>query len=191
MNEMIIFPSSVCAIDMNKQVDFSKIESEAYKIKKKYPTDNKSNINSYQSVDLVSLNLANYPHIKKLLKLVNENIKVFASNKINFDVNISNAWVNITEPGGYQTQHDHPNSVFSGSITIKKPAGSGNIVFVRSDNAKYFIPQQYHNQADYTQTTTWFDVPEGSSLFFCSWEKHYVEQNCSNEDRITLNFNTK
>ena len=190
MNEMLLFPSTVLMIDMNVELDFSKIKTEIYQIKECYTSENLSNIKGYQSPNLLSIDLSQATVLSDLIAVLNRNISAFASNKVKFGVGISSVWFNITEPYGYQTLHDHPGSVFSGTVTISKPLNSGNIVFARSDNAKYYIPSEYHNQTDFTHTTTYFDIPVGNSLFFWSWEKHYVEQNQSNTDRITLSFNT-
>jgi|DEB0MinimDraft_10_1074344.scaffolds.fasta_scaffold29259_2 uncharacterized protein (TIGR02466 family) len=190
MNEMLIFPSTVLITDLNTDLDFSKIKTEIYQIKDYYSGENRSNIKSYQSPDLLSIDLSQAPSLRDLIAILNQNISAFARNKVKFSIGISNVWFNVTEPYGYQTLHDHHGSIFSGTVTVVKPDNSGNIVFTRSDNAKFFIPPEYHNQTDFTHITTYFDIPVGNSLFFWSWEKHYVEQNQSDADRITLSFNT-
>jgi len=56
---------------------------------------------------------------KEIKTLTNEYFqKVFKPGK-NIELEITESWLSITEMGGYQTKHNHPDSVISGIINVQ------------------------------------------------------------------------
>ena len=101
-------------------------------------------------------------------------------------------WVNINKIGHKNNRHFHysTNLYISGVYYAKVPENSGRIrfydprgPFVRDaqDTIHFFGKHQYH-----------YIVPqEGMILFFPTWLEHDVEENESDEDRISVSFNIR
>ena len=115
---------------------------------------------------------------------------------IDKSVNVKvDAWININKPGAYNIKHNHPVSDLAGVLWIKCPKNSGNILF---DNPTSF---QSTNEIDsYTAEfkekfnlykSYFFPPTEGRILIFPSHLLHIVEENNSNEDRISVSFNMR
>ena len=105
----------------------------------------------------------------------------------------ASAWININGPGAYNIPHTHPNSHLSGVMWIKVPKDSGNIVF---DNPSGH--QAYTEINSYTQEFKdqffihhcyWLPPIEGRMIIFPSHLQHGVNENNSNDDRISVSFN--
>jgi len=102
-----------------------------------------------------------------------------------------NWWVNINTPNSYNGMHIHPGVDMSGVIWIKVPEGSGNLYFPHTnyfsrcneiENSRDFIKQGYGQEV----------VPQvGNVILFPSCLQHEVERNESNEDRISISFNSE
>jgi len=104
-------------------------------------------------------------------------------------------WVNINPPKSFNTKHNHPATDLTGVLWIKCPDDSGNILFENpsvfhdfntinfyNDKFKY-MNKQYHSFD--------FQPVEGRILIFPAHLLHGVEENKSNEDRISVSFNLK
>lgn len=93
-------------------------------------------------------------------------------------------WVNINYPGSSNVEHIHPDSAISGCLYVTVPENSGNIVFVDKDYTIY----------DYScgnLNTHSVKVTSGDIVFFKSNLPHYVEENKSDSNRISIAFNCK
>ena len=186
-----IFPVPIHQFDVN---GFDEIQNElidyAYDLKKKYPEGNllsnrggwQSHLFEVKNEDDVLQNfiincLSGFPVITE-----STNIKV-------------KAWVNINKPGNYNVKHNHPGVDLAGVLWIKCPENCGEIAF---DNPTDF---QSHNEinsytSDFTNQNNLhhcylFYPTEGRILVFPSHLNHLVQENKSNEDRISVSFNIK
>ena len=102
-------------------------------------------------------------------------------------------WKNINGPGNFNTIHNHPNCNLSGVLWIKTPENCGNIVFESPE-----IFNRYKELDSYTEEfkfntnsymTYYIHPREGCMLIFPSNLDHEVEENKSDEDRISYSFN--
>ena len=104
-------------------------------------------------------------------------------------------WFNINKKGSYNNKHVHPNSDLSGVLWLKTPMNCGNIVFGSPHNFSSYTEIKSYTQEfkdDTGCTCSYFFNPiEGKMLIFPSSLEHEVEQNKSNEDRISVSFNIK
>ena len=186
-----LFPSLVHIFDVN---GFDEIQDKlidyAYDFKKREPEGVIiSNQGGWQSADFPVNNeddllqsflincLAGFPVIDKSV-----NIKI-------------DAWININKPGAYNVKHDHPGSDLAGVLWIKCPKNSGNILF---DNPTAFqsnreidsYTAEFREKLNFYQAY-FFPPTEGRILIFPSHLLHKVEENNSNEDRISVSFNIR
>jgi uncharacterized protein (TIGR02466 family) len=182
MNKIIPFFNT---IHVEETSDCSKLIPEILKIKEKNSGVNISNIGGWQS------NAYNYPdHVfmQSIIREIHIPIrKVYDEMGITDDVRLINYWFNVNDNRDYNQFHDHPFSYFSACLYVKIPENSGNIVFERPDPLKLCIWTQKnneHNRGMYIHQPV-----ENTIVIFPSFIKHCVEQNMSDESRISIAFN--
>ena len=187
----LIFPVPIHQFDVN---GFGEIQNElidyVYKMREKDPIGHTiSNRRGWQSscfsIDneddvlqsFLTNCLANFPYLKK-------SVKLFVS-----------AWININPPGAFNLKHNHPTSDLSGVLWLKCPENCGSIEF---DSPRSFATHQeidsytedFKNQNNVFQSY-YFNPTEGRILVFPSYLDHHVGFNESQEDRISVSFNTR
>lgn len=107
-----------------------------------------------------------------------------------FDVKlqITQSWMNYSEPGQHHHKHAHPNSFLSGCFY---PQADKNL------DKLYFFNDPYHRIKIYTEDfnvynseSWWLPVGTGDIVIFPSSLTHMVEPVVSTDTRISLAFNT-
>jgi len=96
-------------------------------------------------------------------------------------------WANILRSGGFNIEHNHPGYFMSGVFYANAPKNSGKIFFRDprpvadwcGDSSLYHLLN-----SDYA-----IEPKDNMLLLFPSWLYHRVEQNNSEEDRISISFN--
>jgi uncharacterized protein (TIGR02466 family) len=157
------------------------------------PTVERSNTGGWQSPPQF-----NEYENKNIAELFELKIKPKAASVINHmqyskQFNSLTYWYNVNTPYSYNMPHCHPRSILSGVLYLKVPENSGNIVFLRPDNESQAIGE-ISNFTDvkttvYTHGSYWIKPEEGKLILFPPYLSHYVEQNRSAEDRISMAFN--
>ena len=117
-----------------------------------------------------------------IYRVINNHFKKYVNSKF-IDSNtlqISNIWVNVTRKGEFQNYHNHIVSgdpvrftKYSGTIYIKRPKNSGNILFTNED---------LYNSIE-------IEPEEGTIILFPSYLRHSVTPNLSKEERVSVSFN--
>ena len=190
-NIINLFPVSIHQIDVN---GFDKVKDElinyAYDLQKRDPVGRRiSNRGGWQSPTFQVNNKDDVLH-SFLIKCFTKFPTIKESVKIDIE-----SWVNINKPNSYNRKHLHPTCDLAGVLWIKSPKDCGNIVF---DNPHEF--QTYSLIESYTEEFkqsnnyhhSWFFKPiEGRLLIFPSHLIHSVNENESNEDRISVSFNIR
>ena len=187
----LIFPIPIHQFDVN---GFSEIKDElidyAYDYKKKDPKGvSLSNRGGWQSEGFEIINeddvlqlflincLSNFPPIKESVELRGY------------------AWININKPGDYNIKHVHPTNNLSGVLWIKCLENSGDIVFDSPNNFESFLENKSYDD-DFKKSNFIYDSyhcypTEGRIIVFPSHLEHHVQENKSNEDRISVSFNIR
>jgi uncharacterized protein (TIGR02466 family) len=82
--------------------------------------------------------------------------------------------------------------VFSGVYYVKVPEGDcGDIIFYRENIVlSYLPPHIVEDWNDMTSGTANYKAKQGTLLIFPSWVEHSVTANFTQEDRISISFNT-
>ena len=187
----LIFPIPIHQFDVN---GFSEIKDElidyAYDYKKKDPKGvSLSNRGGWQSEGFEIINeddvlqlflincLSNFPPIKESVELRGY------------------AWININKPGDYNIKHVHPTNNLSGVLWIKCLENSGDIVFDSPNNFESFLENKSYIddfKKSYFIDDSYHCYPtEGRMIVFPSHLQHHVQENKSNEDRISVSFNIR
>ena len=187
----LIFPIPIHQFDVN---GFSEIKDElidyAYDYKKKDPKGvSLSNRGGWQSEGFEIINeddvlqlflincLSNFPPIKESVQLRGY------------------AWININKPGDYNIKHVHPTNNLSGVLWIKCLENSGDIVFDSPNNFESFLENKSYNddfkKSNFIDDSYHCYPTEGRIIVFPSHLEHHVQENKSNEDRISVSFNIR
>jgi hypothetical protein len=176
------------------EVDNQSIRDYCYKVRDMEPNGvSKSNFLGWQSNKLdPAFALANVnPLFDALYDMIN-GVHAALGFKNTYHQVVSNIWININQKGGSNIMHSHPNSFFSGVFYVKCPPNCGSIAFV---NPVREIKTTY--SVDQTEVFNEFNVgqhlvqpEENKVIVFPSWLDHYVQPNMSDEDRISIAFNT-
>ena len=187
----LIFPIPIHQFDVN---GFSEIQDElidyAYDFNKKDPIGvSISNRGGWQSKGFDIINeddvlqlflincLSNFPPIKKSVELRGY------------------AWININKPGDYNIKHVHPTNHLSGVLWIKCLENSGDIVFDSPNNFESFLENKSYDddfkKSNFSDECYHCYPTEGRMIVFPSHLQHHVQENKSNEDRISVSFNIR
>ena len=189
-NTAYIFPIPIHVIDINDFDDYKdQLVKEIYQERDEDPIGRKiSNHGGWQS------NQININHCKS--ETLKEIIIGSLSRLEPISDNISMAvegWKNINGPGDFNLKHNHPRSDLSGVFWIKAPKNSGSIVFHSPEMFNRFQElDSYEDDFCYNSNcymTHDFVPHEGRILIFPASLEHHVEENKSNEDRISYSFN--
>ena len=121
-----------------------------------------------------------------------------ATRKLAPEANLSNlkleceGWINVNPTGAYNTPHDHPGNLWSGTYYVVTPDGgdaaaSGRIEFIdsRSGLEDNFI------RAPFTASKCGIRPKPGMLLMFPANLLHWVHPNAAAEDRVTIAFNAR
>jgi uncharacterized protein (TIGR02466 family) len=102
---------------------------------------------------------------------------------------ITQSWVNVTQPGQFHHHHKHPDSVISGVFYPQAISGRDRIHFSRDTGAETIRinPVDYNT---FNSTTWWIPVETGQLVLFPSGLHHKVEDLPPGDERISLSFNT-
>jgi len=145
-----------------------------------------SNYNGFQSSDI---QIGTHIEIDKLVRYLNKEIDSCAKQTGLPELTIYNLWLNINPPGAYNQLHHHTGAVLTGVYYVEAEDNQGNILFDRSDNAEYHIPEYVEKETYFTSTRATYKAKTGALYIFPGWLKHSVEGNNSNTDRISISFN--
>jgi len=107
----------------------------------------------------------------------------------NFDLIITQMWMNKNGPGDFNKLHVHPNSFLSGAYYVRMPPQGGNIEFYDPVPARAMIGFPTRAAGNGTASSVAFTSEEGMLLVFPSWLQHSVQPNRSNDVRISISFN--
>ena len=189
---LVLFPSIIHSF---KAVNFNQKEliKYCYSEKKKDPIGlTRSNKGSaWHSKDdyMLKDNLVSSVITSSISSYVNEN-KIF---KEGIEYYFRNAWININSKGASNALHNHPLSSLSGVFWVKIPKNSGTIEF--QNPSLYIEYAALNSYSDHLTSSTnkygsyYLDPPEGYFILFPSHIQHKVNENLSNEDRISISFN--
>jgi uncharacterized protein (TIGR02466 family) len=106
---------------------------------------------------------------------------------------ITEAWININQKGHFNYSHDHPGSLFSAVYYVKGGADKGELELKTP-----IIPHTYTisnemvgNFNSFTGHAVVLPPVTGDLLIFPSWLLHRVNMSQSEEDRISIAFNSR
>ena len=135
-------------------------------------------------------------HIKpEYSQLVTELISmqkdIYDNEHIDRHARLGNMWANINPSGGMNMPHIHPNALFSGVYYVKSNPKSGRLkIYVPRPGANFIMPtRKPGNPGRDLWREANIEPIEGRIIMFPSWLWHSVEENMSDDIRISVSFN--
>ena len=106
---------------------------------------------------------------------------------------ITEAWININQKGHFNYSHNHPGSLFSAVYYVKGGADKGELELKTPITAHtYTISNEMAGSFNaFTGHAMVIPPVTGDLLIFPSWLLHRVNMSRSDEDRISIAFNSR
>ena len=119
--------------------------------------------------------------------ITGHNVYFTASNEEVQQTVIKAMWGNVTPKGGYNFIHVHPSAWMSAVYYVQIPNGDSPLTFQDPRPARMMDFQRSVLIND-----EYFEhrCKVGELVLFPAWLPHYVNPNTSDEDRISISFNT-
>ena len=185
MKQMGLFATYLYSVDMKPDMNLEKIARTLEESKSSSRTI--SNSGGWQSGNQnFNSNEEMKPLLRDVLSIMGG---IYRDYGLKFKPSIIEYWFNINRKFNFNWSHNHPGFFFSAVLYVKSPLDSGNIIFERPDNASDWIPVEVFNEKSASALIVTPKV--NNLLIFPSYLKHKVEQNLSDEDRISIAFNVK
>ena len=183
---------STFILEDSLDVDNQKISEFCYKKELESESRQLSNRGGWQGlVDIDSIELK---QLFREIQIRVNRLHSFLGYNTKYSQYIVNAWANINRHKNFNTPHIHAASFVSGVYYVKGTPDAGNIQFMSPLTTQVALEYPVDGIEKYTgfNSTGWCHAPApGKLLLFPSWLWHYVEENNSNEDRISIAFNTQ
>jgi len=131
------------------------------------------------------------PELHRLKNILLGEIKEYFNSVMGyeFDIYITNSWCNVAGYNEGQTLHNHANSIVSGIFYLNVNDSQPSITFVNPTPPFLLnMRSQQYNMFNSLE----FDIPieDNTVILFPSQCFHYVKSNPTNNDRISIAFNT-
>jgi len=148
----------------------------------------KTNYNGWHSTTDMGVKPEYQQLVKELFKMQEE---IFNNEHLNRSSRLGNMWANINPPGGMNQPHIHPNALFSGVYYVKSPVNSGRLkIYDPRPGVQFIMPiRKPGNPGKDLWREANIDPVEGRIIMFPAWLWHAVEENKSNDIRISVSFN--
>jgi uncharacterized protein (TIGR02466 family) len=128
------------------------------------------------------------PLFNELFKMQNE---IYQNEHLDKVPRLGNMWANINPPGGLNMPHVHPNGLFSGVYYVKVPPDCGRLkLYDPRPGVQTMMPtRKPGNPGRDLWRDVNLDAKVGRIIMFPAWLWHSVEENKSNDIRISVSFN--
>jgi uncharacterized protein (TIGR02466 family) len=118
--------------------------------------------------------------------------------RFNFNKNmrqvITDAWINLNNCKNTAQPHSHRNRFFSAVYYVKGSADTGNITFTSPIAAHGYVidhKTMIDRFNEFNMSSRWVEPKPGRLIIFPSWLTHYVSPNFTDQDRLSIAFNSK
>ena len=140
-------------------------------------------------------NLLLQPELKEIKVWVEECAKDFLDNVLEMEYEeffITESWINICEKGGYQSVHNHANSIISGVLYLKSESKHPPLKFKKSlaPLESFISLREYYKKGNpNTAPILVFPCTQNTMLVFNSYLYHGHDESVLEEERIGIAWN--
>lgn len=169
--------------DMSKELEFIK----NLKYREKGIGEHSNDSLNRQSIETF---LFDYPEMFEIKQFCEAYLQYYVKNimECKDELFITQCWSNITGTGERHHEHSHPNSIVSGVFYFQNNSKLPPIQFRRPQLRDLSLDVAKHN--NFNSSTFLLPAESGELLLFPSTLQHCVLDNKSDEDRISIAFNT-
>ena len=188
MHRDLLFPTPVYIADIKHPTLNQELERDIVAWSKQDKGIVRTNVQGWHS----TTNMHERPEFKKLVNMLYDCQKtVYEQEYYESEPVLGNMWANINPPGGMNMPHLHPNCLFSGVYYVKSNPKSGRLKIIDPrPGAQMCMPMRKEGDPG---RDMWRDANiepiEGRIIMFPAWLWHSVEENTSNDIRISVSFN--
>lgn len=115
--------------------------------------------------------------------------KVKNTIQYNLDLTIEGLWYNINKKNDLNKSHCHGGVVLAAAYYIDTPKNCGDIVFENIDKHVVMNSDNVTKNNNLFNSNYHIQPRQGLLVIFYAWINHFVEQNLSDKDRVSLSFN--
>lgn len=112
--------------------------------------------------------------------------------KIRQDFYITNSWLTIKNKGQFHHMHHHQNCIFSGVFYVNANVNMHGLTFHGKPGYLDNFNFDYNYNEWNTFNSSFWTIPvkTGTMIIFPSHVEHRVEENCDDDSRIVIGFNS-
>ena len=180
------FPTFVYGKDV--QLDNNQLAQDIINWSRQDKGVSKTNYKGWHS----TTDMAKKPEYSALItELFRMQKEIYDNEHLDRNAVLGNMWANINPPGSMNMPHVHPNSLFSGVYYIKSQPQSGRLkIYDPRPGIQTNMPvRKPGNPGRDMWRDASLDPVVGRIIMFPSWLWHSVEENQSNDVRISVSFN--
>ena len=180
------FPTLVYGKDV--QLDNNKLAQDIINWSRQDKGVSKTNHKGWHSTTDMHKKSEYSPLVTELYRMQKE---IYDNEHLDRHAILGNMWANINPPGGSNNPHLHPNSLFSGVYYVKSQPKSGRLKIYdpRSVSQMVMPIKKPGNPGRDMWRDATLDPVIGRIIMFPSWLWHSVDENQSNDIRISVSFN--
>ena len=180
------FPTTVYGKDI--QLDNNTLANHIISWSKQDQGVKKTNMNGWHSTTDMHTKLEYKVLVDELYKMQHE---IFQEEWLDRKPMLGNMWANINYSGGYNRPHVHPNCLFSGVYYVKTQPQCGELVVNDPrPGIQTMMPVRKSGQPPkHLWREAHIEPIQGRLIMFPAWLWHCVEENKSNDMRISVSFN--
>ena len=180
------FPTFVYGKDV--QLDNNQLAQDIVNWSNKDKGVNKTNYKGWHSTTDMHIK----PEYSQLVtELISMQKDIYDNEHIDRHARLGNMWANINPSGGMNMPHIHPNALFSGVYYVKSNPKSGRLkIYDPRPGANFIMPtRKPGNPGRDLWREANIEPIEGRIIMFPAWLWHSVEENMSDDIRISVSFN--
>lgn len=177
-----LFPTTIGSFKLNRNIT----EEENLFLRSQEQKPNEGNTTS---ANRLILNSSEIVSIKEFIKSgIDEYFKIIQCPEKEVELNITQSWLNYSEPGQWHHKHSHSNSFLSGCFYVNADKDLDKIYFYKEQYKQINIPSKEFNLSN--SDSWWLPVGTGDLIIFPSSLTHMVQNVEAKETRISIAFNT-
>ena len=180
------FPTFVYGKDV--QLDNNKLAQDIINWSNQDKGVQKTNYKGWHS----TTDMAKKPEYSALItELFRMQKEIYDNEHLDRNAFLGNMWANINPPGSMNQPHVHPNALFSGVYYVKSQPQSGRLkIYDPRPGIQTIMPvRKSGNPGKDLWREAHLEPIVGRIIMFPAWLWHSVEENRSNDIRISVSFN--
>jgi|TARA_R110000822_G_scaffold102309_1_gene228670 uncharacterized protein (TIGR02466 family) len=187
MNRDLLFPTPIYTFDIGS-FEFNKyLQERIIKWQSEDKGMTRTNVNGWHSLDNMHTKEEYKPLVEDFYKAQR---MIYKEENYNSEPYLGSMWANINFLEGFNKQHMHPNSLWSGVYYVKTSENCGDLIIEDPKSVGLMMmPNREEPIPKYAAREIHYKPVAGRLIMFPAYLNHCVEANKSNDIRISISFN--